>query len=400
MNAIKARSGAWAAGIMAGALIIILLLLYLALGLDPLLPSPYNSYTLQALAWREGRTWLQADVDYLELAVYGGRYFVSFPPVPSLPIFLLSFIFGLGVPDGLLVKLYSLIAYLAICRLLRRNGWRPWPAAVTAFLLCAASSMLPLLLTGAVWYQAQVMAFMFTCLAVLYMQSRRPTLGLLWYALAVGCRPFNALYGPILIAHYLLSGDKAVPFWKRLRSLLPGLLIGLAIAALYAWYNCIRFGDPFEFGHNYLPEFSWQGGTQFSLAHIGRNLGIYLWGLPFIRTAGGFEVSYAGFSLFLANPILLLLLVWGIRDAQKSSTCASKLLVLLFMMLQLMLLLCHRTFGGFQYGARYAVDLIPYAALYLSLDAPEKRFTKPFLVIMALGLLMSLWGSLTIVLPH
>ena len=44
--------------------------------------SPYNSYTLQALAWREGRVSLGRDYPWLELAVYQGDYYVSFPPVP------------------------------------------------------------------------------------------------------------------------------------------------------------------------------------------------------------------------------------------------------------------------------------------------------------------------------
>ncbi len=69
-------------------------------------------------------------------------------------------------------------------------------------------------------------------------------------------------------------------------------------------------------------------------------------------------------------------------------------------LLHLLLLLSHRTFGGFQYGARYAVDLIPYAALYLTLDRPEQKWTKPLVIIMILGLALAIYGSLVIVLPY
>ena len=81
-------------------LLALLFLLNLALGMDPLAPSPYNSYTRQALAWREGRTYLEEDVPHLELAIRSGRYYVSFPPVPSVPLYFLSFLFGAASPTG------------------------------------------------------------------------------------------------------------------------------------------------------------------------------------------------------------------------------------------------------------------------------------------------------------
>lgn len=386
---------------MASLLLFTLLALTAALGLNPFLPSPFNNYTLQALAWRRGEASLAQNVSHLELAVYQSKYYVSFPPVPSVPIYLLTFLFGAGVPDGLLVKLYGLIAYFALYRLLRRSYWQPWPAAGAAFLLCAASSMLPLMLTGAVWYQAQVMAFMFICLAVDDMLARRSTRGLLFFALSVGCRPFDALYGPLFVFLTLCTPKR----WSRtsrqqLNALLPGILLGLCVAALYGWYNYIRFDDPFEFGHSYLPEFSSQGGQQFSLWHILLNVPIFIFGLPFEGLQCPLTMTYSGFSLFLANPILLLMLLWALHDAVQKKMSALKALTASLCLLHLLLLLSHRTFGGFQYGARYAVDAIPYAAIYMALRDQETGFTKGFIFIMALGLVMGIWGSLVIVLPQ
>ena len=57
---------------------------HLALGTQPFAHSDYDSYTLQALAWREGKISLGQDYPHLELAVYEGDWYVSFPPVPSL----------------------------------------------------------------------------------------------------------------------------------------------------------------------------------------------------------------------------------------------------------------------------------------------------------------------------
>ena len=45
-----------------------------ALGTQPFAHSNYDSYTLQALAWREGRVSLGQDYPHLELAVYEGDF--------------------------------------------------------------------------------------------------------------------------------------------------------------------------------------------------------------------------------------------------------------------------------------------------------------------------------------
>ena len=46
--------------------------------------NPYRSYALQACAWLNGRLDLEKDYPWLELAIYEGKYYVSFPPFPSL----------------------------------------------------------------------------------------------------------------------------------------------------------------------------------------------------------------------------------------------------------------------------------------------------------------------------
>ena len=130
-------------------------------------------------------------------------------PVPSLPIYPLTFLFGGAVPDGILMLLYALTAFFALAGCWAA-GWRPGFRG-HAFFFSASSSMLPLLLTGAVWYQAQVLAC--AHLPVDRISARTSaTQGLLCYALAVGCRPFNALYGPLLMLIYLSEpGKMALP---------------------------------------------------------------------------------------------------------------------------------------------------------------------------------------------
>ena len=82
----------------------------------------YNTYTRQALAWRQGKLCLPENVPYLELAVFEGEYYVSFPPVPSVVLWVLTFLFGEQTPDGLLVKLYTVLGAWGLFMYLRRKG--------------------------------------------------------------------------------------------------------------------------------------------------------------------------------------------------------------------------------------------------------------------------------------
>lgn len=348
-------------------------LLHQLLGSDFFGPSLYNTYTRQAMAWRQGMLHLPQDVPYLELAVYQGEYYVSFPPVPSLVLLPLTFLFGMDTPDHLLVKLYALGGCLMIYRALRRAGYKKGNAGAGAFLFCFASSLLPMSFNGSVWYHAQMLGFFLIVGAICFLSQDKPTPALACYALAVGCRPFSALYGiPLFAVWFFLHRRAGYSLRATLRPLLPGIAWGLLVAFELGMYNFVRFGNPLEFGHNYLPEFSTQGGVQFSLAHVANNLKTFLWGAPVEAGAEGLKVKAFGYSIFLACPALTLMLFWFLTDCMKKRLRWEKAVTLLTCLLHLFLLLMHRTFGGYQLGARYAVDLMPYAFLYLLLT-PEKK---------------------------
>lgn len=383
------------------ALMLTMASLHLFMGFPMFNPSPYNSYLHQAMAWRSGQMHLPQDVPHLELAIYEGQYYVSFPPVPTIPNLLLSYVFGWQVPDGLLVKAYLLLCAILIYLFLKKNGFSETKSALWSFLICTASSALPLFLDGAVWYQAQTLSLLLTIAAIYYMDSNRPSIGLICYALAVGCRPFNVLYGPVLFYCWYKKQplQEAGGLWNASKPLLAGVFSGLLIAALYAWYNWARFCHVLEFGHNHLPEFSFQGGTQFSLDHLASNARVFMLGLPFYLEQGALTFHLFGFSLFLANPILLLLMFWFISGLSRRQTLFTTLIILFFFALHLLALMMHRTFGGFQYGARYAVDLLPWALLMLGVRR-QKNITLPEGGVMFLGFFLAYYGSLMIKLPH
>lgn len=367
-------------------------------------PTFYNTYTRQAMAWREGLLHLPHDFPWLELAVYPqvyedgvlllekANYYVSFPPLPSLVLLPLTYIFGENTPDNLLVKIYGLVGCFAIYAALKKAGDRRPGAALLAFLITTASSALPMMLNGAVWYHAQMLAFMLMCLSVMLMLKNMPTGSLLLYALSVACRPFDALYGPLLYFVYLRTHKKQ-PFKKTVLCLLPGTLLGLYVAAAIGGFNWARFGDIFEFGHNYLPEFSFQGGIQFSTDHVKNHIDTFILGSPLsVNWEGKYSFNPFGYSFLLACPALTLMLLYALWDLIRRQFSLAKLSILVFMAVHLFLLLCHRTFGGYQLGARYVVDLIPYAVLYFAMSREEKGRNALFATLLFPVLIFTIIG--------
>ncbi|MBE5782938.1 MAG: hypothetical protein E7329_06415 [Clostridiales bacterium] len=359
--------------LLIAAMILMWALLHIFMGGDALGPSLYNTYTLQALAWRQGELHLPHDYPHLELAIFEGDYYVSFPPLPSVILYPLTFLFGAQTPDNFLVKLYALMACLAMYYALRNAGYSRLSASFLSFFFSFSSSLLPMTMQGAVWYHAQVLAFLMVTLSICLLALDFTAPALLFYALSVACRPFHALYAlPLFFTYWIINRRAGVSLVKMARSLMPGIGLGLCVAAALALYNLARFGNPLEFGHNYLPEFSFQGGVQFSVSHVLNHLKTFLWGLPLEISNGALAFKKFGYSLFIACPTLTLMMIWLVIDCFKKRMRWEKAVIFLTFLLHLFCLLLHRTFGGFQLGARYAVDLIPYSFFYLLLT-PEKK---------------------------
>lgn len=383
----------WTPIFLIGSMAVMWALLHLWLGGSIYGSSAYNTYTLQAMAWRNGSLHLPYDYPWLELAIFEGNYYVSFPPLPSVILFPLTFLFGYDTPDNLLVKLYALVACIAIYCTLYKLGYKRLSAALFAFFFCFASSMLPMTMEGAVWYHAQVLAFLLMVLSFCFFTLDKPVLFLLCYAFSVCCRPFHAIYAlPLFFTYFSLNQKAGLPLSHSIRSVRFGVLAGLCVAAALAVYNFLRFGNPLEFGHNYLPEFSFQGGVQFSVSHVLNHLKTFVWGSPVEMGVNGLQVKQFGYSFLLSCPMLLLMLIWAIVDGIKKRMSREKAVILFTFFVHLFLLLLHRTFGGYQLGARYTVDLIPYAFLYLLLSPKKRKMHLAEGAVLLLIFGFTIWG--------
>ena len=356
---------------------------------------PYNSYLLQAQAWLRGETALDKNYEFLELAVYGGRYYVSFPPVPSIPMVLYTLIWGDDVPGGMFQKIYIAIACLVVLSEIQRTKRMKMQECIAwAVLLTLGSAMLPVSLVGGVWYEAQILAFLFSVSAIAALRRGRLVAACLCYALSVGCRPFSVVLGPVLLMMYIQDARRhGKTFREGALRLLPGLIAGLCVAAGYAAYNYARFGNIFEFGHNYLPEFTRAEHGQLSFEYVGQNWKTLFFGSPFSISNGNITINQFGFSMFLSCPIFIVNAVWLVQDILKRRFDGTRLMIVLMCAANLLLLLMHRTLGGHQFGARYALELVPMCFAWYLISPNRRELTRWESVLLVFGFIFNFLGG-------
>lgn len=374
------------------ALLCAYMVIYGALGQGPLSHCDYDSYTRQALAWWNGGTSLPQNVTWLELAFYKGQYYVSFPPFPSVVMALLTPIFDANTPDNLVNTLFGIGTFLLIYRYLMRREYGGFYAAVFALLMTLGSNLLFLSATGWVWFAAQTEGFFFSVLSLYLMLSEKKyawALSFLSLGAAMACRPFQVIYAPLLLYLLYQKMERKGFFETLLRCVpytLPLIFVGLGMGA----YNYARFGGFFEFGHNYLPEFATD--AQFSLGYVPGNIA-EIFKLPGPEYEG-FWPQFNGTLFFLVNPVYILIFVCLVR---KMNT--KRWIWLACFAAHLFITLCHRTMGGWHFGCRYLVDMLPFMLVVLE---DERVYRTERLTgyaglpsaLLAAGAVINIWGSI------
>ncbi|MES2661674.1 MAG: hypothetical protein V4629_00070 [Pseudomonadota bacterium] len=362
--------------------------LYIVLKQPLLSHNPLDSYALQAATWWNGKIALTQDYSYLELAYFNHEIFVSFPPTPTLPHFLLYPWFGENTPNNFMNTCYAIIAFaIAVFLMQGFNNLKN-----TAIAICAifGSNALALSLHGGVWFQAQLLALLltflaFTLLCIDNIRLKYIHFSLLSLALAVGCRPLNILYFPLVVL--LISHRTSLSVWQvGVRFFYVPTFIG----ALYAWYNYIRFGNPLEFGHLYLLEHRAESLGQFNWRYILQNF-LNSFRLPFWTDSGGLSFPrFDGVLFFLVNPIFL---IFFVKLSQwKKSFVLINTVILLTLLTHMIATFSHKTMGVWQFGNRYFVDFIPLLLLYMRLNQAKANTFDILLCVF--GVFINLYGTL------
>lgn len=329
--------------------------------------NPYHSYSLQAVSWLQGRLDLGQDYPWLELAVYKDRYFVSFPPFPSYILLPFCLLFGPNTPDTLLALATALTGAVFAYRILKHFCFTDRAAVFFTLFLYLGTNLWQITVDGWVWFFAQNLSFTCSLISIYCALRGKAGLSLFLLACAIGCRPFQVLYLPLILV-LLRKSDSEISlkqwccrFIRIWYKLLPA---GLLIVS-YLLLNYLRFDNPFEFGHHYLPEFQRVPQGQFSLFYLPENL------CSLIRTPVHFENGalfyqmFDGSNIFLVIPFFTIYLYLLLRALWRKNLSVPVVhgLTGALILLHILFLCCHKTMGGAHFGNRYLLDTLPFLFL-------------------------------------
>ncbi len=369
-------------------------------GMWPGTANPYNSYVIQAQSWLSGRLDLPENYQHLEIAIFEGKYYISFPPFPSYVM--LPFVaMGWTGCDAWLSIISAVCGVIYAYKILDFYGVSQERSIMFAALATIGSNWMFTAQTPWVWFIAQNMAFTLSLMAIYYALKGKGGLSLAFWSCAVGCRPMQGLYIPVIL--YLLynaykvedaSLNLKIMIKKKWLCVIPMALIAISYMAL----NLARFGNPLEFGHNYLPEHTSSQYGQLHTIYIGDNLRT-LFRMPKISFKGPWEYQqFNGTSIFLVSPVFIAYAVYTILAFLKNRG-DKKLLLLTFGMivLEIITLCSHVTMGGWHFGHRYINDVIPLVVLSLAVSLPQhsKHDTLVWALVIC-GLVINILGSMGI----
>jgi hypothetical protein len=348
-----------------------------------------DQHTLQALAWLDGRADLGRKPRYLEVAEFGGRYYVSFPPAPALVELPLAVLFGRETPNSLALFGIVLAGVLAQHRMLLKRGFDERSALLASLAFVFGTNLYVSCVKATVWAQGQALGWAFAILGLQRVLDnprrglRGPGPGYLLLALAVGCRPFYLFLAPLFLALDVRTSGRS----PRAAVVSAAAWMAPFLAAL-AWYNWLRFGNPLEFGHNHLTWARDLPGGIFSLGYLRRNL-YHVWlRLPdWSHSQPPLDFDPWGTAFWLNNGIFVFAL-WGLARVRFEPLVRGAALAGLLTIWPLLLL--HETNGWRQFGYRFMIDLLPlgFAVVLFA----YRRFSTPMLAASLVSFLVNLYG--------
>ena len=364
--------------------------------------NPYNTYALQADAWRRGMLDLGQDYPWLELAIYNEKYFCSFPPFPSYILLPFTFIFGSNTPDYFLLIGMNILACIYLYKLAVKIGATLVEAGWWTVFITLGSNTLFIMLSPSVWFFAQMMCFTTAVMAFYYAREGKGGVSLFFWAASVGCRPMQVLFLPILL--FIMyraerAKEKDLLLSKRiLRRWYWVMPMGI-LAVSYMALNYLRFGSIIEFGHNYLPEFVRAEKGQFHIDYLKQNF-LQLFQLPQFDDNGMMVIShFGGLSILIVNPIIVAMMIgiiYGIWKKDKQLVIVP-LIIVCISTTYLIFIASHRTLGGWHFGNRYAIDILPYVyagTIMMGVKLPKLiRYSVP---LMMWGICLNIFGTLIV----
>lgn len=327
-----------------------------------------------------------------DVSRHGGRYFITFPPLPAVLLAPFVTLFPGRANPVLFTAAFGAANVVLMASFLRRALPRAGVAAEPRFLawMLAAFALgtahLYSAAAGTVWFTSHVCGLTFLLLAAREaVGPGRPAWCGGWLGLAVACRYPLGFTLPFFLPVVLGEGRRAA----LRRAVALALPLGAAVSALLL-YNRARFGAWLDFGYSgmdvgpRLQPFHDQG--LFSLAHLPRNAYYALVHAPRLSTAPPFlSFDAMGNSFLLVSPFLLAALVAGARERWRAAAWAATAAVLGTDLL-------YFSTGFAQFGWRYSLDAMPMLML-LAAAGFRGQAGLTCRALVALSIALNVWGA-------
>jgi len=328
----------------------------------------FNSYSLQAYRWLQGHLDLGQYYGHLEIAIHNGQYWVSFPPFPS--IILLPFVAIIRspyTPDHYIAMGVFLLVVVYAYKLARSQIKNRAYALFLTLFLCLGTNYLQIAMRGIVWHIAQNLAFLFVLMAIYYAITKvrwHSFLSLFFLCCAMGSRPISGIYLPLIVCLiYEREGWEFLSFVKKFFIYsIPALILG----GFFLWLNYARFGNIFEFGHNYLHASMYAEHGQFSRMYTLNHLRIMLFRIPTqLPVFSTRDAIFQPIAFWIASPMVIsyiVYMVYFIKSKIKRNDffeVVYLMLIPILIVVHLLALASHKDVGGPQFGYRYTLDVLP-----------------------------------------
>lgn len=380
--------------------------------------TPYNHFALLADAWLRGRLDLGGPPpDYAgnnDFALYHGKWYVPFPPLPAALILPLVYLAGdvERVRDAQffvwLAPIGPALTFVVLEKLRRRGHSERSRAENLALALCLGLGSVYFFtaVQGSVWFAAHVVAVAFSAGYVLCaIDAERPLLAGTLLGLGFWARspllfasPFflceawrvcklSGLNAPeVSSVHGLRRAWRGTDVRRYLRLCAAFALPMLVLFGLQLLHNRARFGNPFDVGYRHL-QIAWQGRIEkwglFHYHYLAKNLGVVLTSLPWIQP---FRINDHGLALWLTTPLFIYLL----RPARPRPGFAGLLFSAACVGVPE---LFYQNTGWMQFGYRFSNDYAVF--LFAALALSGTRFRALFWALGAWGVAVNSFGAVT-----
>ncbi|MCL6096792.1 MAG: hypothetical protein M1444_03905 [Patescibacteria group bacterium] len=354
--------------------------------------TPYNYFVRLADAFINHRLYLLENPSWLsELIIFKSKYYVVFPPMPTILLTPLVALFGSGFSQTIFAIFLGSLNPVILYSLLKKIKISSKTAIITTFFFAFGSGQWFLASVGSAWYLAHIVALFFILLAI------RETFGkqrLLLIGFLLGAGYWSRSTEIFTLPFFLFYLKEK--FWPLEKKSVQNLIIlGLGLGFfvfLDGVYNYLRFQkfsplSPYEM----IPETQKTEAMKkglLSFANIPKHIDAMFLRLPKIQNSWPYIIpSLYGMAIWLTSPAVIL--IFKAKKSLLMFACWAAIITTFFV-------ISFWAEAGFtQFGYRLAQDFMPFALILVALGIGQKPKLIAYLLVF-LSVIINFWGIIMI----